>query len=399
MGIISNFVNAIKPRLVAIFGGFGMSFSPWARDAYEQETVRAIIDCIATHASKAEALHVVLDDQGRIKETKRNSEYARLFNLEPNPLMTGFDFKYKLVAQLQDKTTALAYIKWTDGKPEMIMPIQYTDFQFREIVGGGYAVEFVDAYDGKSYVLSIDDVVVLRKFYNRSAVAGDGNGPIRNTLTMIKASDEGLTEALAVSNKIRGILKQKKSMLSPEDVSKGTDDFAERFSRAAKEGGIIGVDSMEDFTPISTTAWSANASQIKAIRQNLFYFWRLNEAILTSDYTEAQWQAFYEGVIEPILTMMSEAFTRAIFTQEQIEEGNRIIFSSSAMLNASMQTKVNLITNTKEIGVLTLNEQRQLLGLPPIEGGDTRYFSLNYINEKDASKHQTGSDPKKDEGE
>ena len=397
MGIFSQFFDFFRPKVQVYFGPSGRS-SPWNREAYEQETVRAIIDCIASHTAKSQAMHVIEDKQGRIKEIKRSSPYARLLNQQPNTLMSGFDLKYKLVAQLEDKTTAMAFIKWDGLTPKAIIPVQYSNFEFFGIKGGGYAVRFVDETDWKEYILNVEDVVILRKFFNHHPIAGDGNQPINNTLTMIKASDEGLTEALTVANKVRGLLKQKKAMLAPEDVKKSTDDFVNRFKTAAKEGGIIGVDSMEDFTPLNVTPWSTNAAQMREIRENLFYYWRISEPILKSSYTSDQWQAFYESVIEPILIQMGQAFTNACFTQREKDVGNRIIFTSSAMINASTSEKVQLVNATREIGLMTTNEQRELFGLPPVEGGDERIISLNYIKQSDMSKYQTGQEPQEDPG-
>lgn len=397
MGIFSQFFDFFRPKVQVYFGPSGRS-SPWNREAYEQETVRAIIDCIASHTAKSQAMHVIEDKQGRIKEIKRSSPYAKLLNQQPNTLMSGFDLKYKLVAQLEDKTTAMAFIKWDGLTPKAIIPVQYSNFEFFGIKGGGYAVRFVDETDWKEYILNVEDVVILRKFFNHHPIAGDGNQPINNTLTMIKASDEGLTEALTVANKVRGLLKQKKAMLAPEDVKKSTDDFVNRFKTAAKEGGIIGVDSMEDFTPLNVTPWSTNAAQMREIRENLFYYWRISELILKSSYTSDQWQAFYESVIEPILIQMGQAFTNACFTQREKDVGNRIIFTSSAMINASTSEKVQLVNATREIGLMTTNEQRELFGLPPVEGGDERIISLNYIKQSDMSKYQTGQEPQEDPG-
>ncbi len=222
MGLFSKFFERIKTRFLSI-GSYYSRSSPWNKDLYEQETVRAIIDCIATHAAKAEAMHVVVDENGRIKEIKRRSPYARLLNMQPNALMTGFDLKYKLITQREHKTTALAYISWTTSGnmviPESIIPISYSNFEFLPVEGGGYAVKFTD-YEGRQYTLWVEEIVILRKFYNSYDVSGEGNNPIYNTLDMIKASDEGLIEALSVSNKVRGLLKQKKAMLDSADVER-----------------------------------------------------------------------------------------------------------------------------------------------------------------------------------
>lgn len=389
MGLFSSFFqkSRAKPRA---YCGFEARSTPFNRELYEQETVRAIIDCIASHAAKAEAMHIVVDENDRVKEIKRSSPYARLLNRQPNPLMSGYDLKYKLVTQMEDKTTALAYIKWNGNQPEAILPVNYTDFEFYPVEGGGYAVEFT-SFDGEQTLLPVEDVVILRRFFNTREVAGDGNAPVYNTLSMIKASDEGLTEALNVSNKVRGILSQKKAMLAGDDVKKSTEEFTRRFEEAARKGGIVGLDSMEEFTPLSVSPWSANAAQMKEIRSNLFYYWRISEPILTSNYTESQWQAFYESVIEPILIQMGQAFTNACFTPREIGCGNRIIFNTSVLLNASMQTKVNLLQNSKEIGLFTNNELRELFGYSPVEGGDERVVSLNYIKGSDQSSYQVGA--------
>lgn len=393
MGFFADLAGLFRPMKTKMYLGPGARSRPWTKEVWEQETVRGIIDCIATHAAKAKAMHVVVDKQDRIREIKRNSSYVKLLNQRPNAIMSGYDLKYKLVAQLQEKTTALAFIKWDGLTPTAIVPIQYRYFEFYGMEGGGYAVQFTDETDGQEYTLNVEDVVILRKFFNHHPLAGDGNEPIYNTLSMIKASDEGLTEALTVANKVRGLLKQKKSMLAPTDVEKSTADFVTRFQKAAKEGGVVGVDAAEDFVPMNVTPWSTNAAQMKETRANLWYFWRVSEPILTASYTSDQWQAFYESVLEPILEMMGEAFTNVCFTQRERDVGNRIIFSPSTLISASMAEKVQLVSATREIGLMTTNEQRELFNLLPVEGGDVRVLSLNYIKETDMTKYQTGEDP------
>ena len=61
-------------------------------------------------------------------------------------------------------------------------------------------------------------------------------------------------------------------------------------------------------------------------------------------------------------------------------------------MSASMQTRINLLDATRETGELTPNERRELMGYPPVEGGDERQVSLNYVKAKDQSKYQTGDE-------
>jgi HK97 family phage portal protein len=387
MGFWSDLFGKVKVKTVYLWGRTA-GRARYDKALYEQALVRSIIDCIASHVAKAEALHVVLDDKGRIKEFKRNSPYSKLLNLQANSVMTGFDFKYKVATHREENTTALVYIKWAGMQPEAFIPIAYDHFEFVPIKGGGWAVHFT--YDSEPYDLNLEDVVILRKFYNRNEVAGDGNSAVYPALDMDKASNEGLMEALTVSNKVRGLLKQKKAMLDSDDVEKNTNNFVARFEKAAKEGGIVGVDSMEEYTSLDVTPFSANATQMKELRENIMRYWRISDAILTSKYSEDDWQAFYESVIEPFLIQMGQAFTNACFTTTEKNHGNRIIFYTAALMHTSPKTKINILRETKETGELTKNERRELLGYPPVEDGDDFQVSLNYVKGKDQSKYQTG---------
>lgn len=402
MGIFTKLFQSIHTKFVLWGGvsGRGAASASWNKDAYEQETVRAIVDTIATAAAMGKAKHVILDSEGRVKDIKWNSPYTKLLNQTPNSLMTGFDLKYKLVTHMETRTTALCYVEWrTSGNqvvPTAFIPIDYARFQIREIVGGGYAVEF-DDWEGTRRYLNVEDVVILRKFYNSREVSGDGNGPLENTLSMIKASDEGFMEALAVSNKVRGLMKIKKAMLDPEDVKKSQQDFSDRFKSAAEKGGVVAVDSTEEYTPISVTAYTANSSQMRTVRENLFLFFRTGEEIVKNTASADARKGWLDSVIVPIWAMMGQAFTNGCFTQRELDMGNRIIFTGDLMSGSSDQTKLNLIASVKELGVLSANEIREMFGMGPIEGGDTRQVSLNYTKADEQSQYQLGAEAPADD--
>lgn len=387
MGIFSKLFQNIKVKS-ADYYGYSAGSAPFGKDLYEQETVRAIIDCIATHAAKSQVQHVIINSDGRIKEIKHNSPYAKLLNQSPNQFMSGYDFKYKLITQLQCRNTAMAYIKWNGSEPEYILPVNYSNFQIYRIAGSnGYAVQFTDN-SGESFTLNTDDVVFLRKFYNQYDISGDGNSCIYNSLDMVKASDEGFIESLSVANKVRGVHKHKKAMLDMNDVEKSQKQFAERFEKAAKNGGIISIDSQEDYIPLNVSSYSANSAQMNTVRNNLFTYWRTSESIVKSDYTEQQGMAWYESVIDPICEMMSESFTNACFTKREKDVGNRLIFNSGFLTGTSYDTRIKMLEAVREKGTLTDNEERALIGYPPVEGGDVRHISLNYVNADKQEEYQ-----------
>ena len=50
---------------------------------------------------------------------------------------------------------------------------------------------------------------------------------------------------------------------------------------------------------------------------------------------------------------------------------------------------MNILNYTRETGDLTTNERRELMGYPPVEGGDKRQISLNYVSNKNQENYQT----------
>ena len=396
MGWLSKFFNLFRPKTASSLTTYtfrGGRSGRYYFDAWEQDTFRAIVDCIATHAAKGKIRHVRLDSNGQTKNVIHNSEYAKLLNIKPNPIMSAYEFKYWFFAQLETKGTAVAYIKWSiDGSrviPEMIFPVSYSTLDIRELIGGGYAIEF-DDYEGTHRFLPLEDCIIVRKFYNNNLATGDSNSPIYAVLDMEHASDEGFVESLKTANKIRGIHKHKLAVLDPDDVKKNAQEFESRFKDAAENGGIISVDSMEDFVPLNLTNYAANATQMRETTNRIYTYMRTPEEIVQSKYSEHVGQAWYESVIEPLWDALSEALTNACFTQTEKNFGNRLVISGGVMMGTSLQTRINIISQSKEIGILTINEQRELLGYPPVKGGDIRQVSLNYINADDQSEYQNG---------
>lgn len=386
MGIFSKFFRTIKVKFQSYFG-YQMTAAPFDREAWYHDTFRATVDAIATHASKGQFKAIVMDKDGRIKEVVHNDPMVRLLNLRPNPVMTATEFKYRMVAALETKTTAVAYIKWEGEKPVAVYPVDYTGFEIREVQGGGLAIQFRD-FEGEETVLSLQDCVIIRKFYNDRLASGDGNEPVYKILNMSKASDEGFINALTVANKIRGLVKQKKAMLDPVDVTASQEDFARRFEAAAQSGGIIAMDSLEDFKEVTMNPWAATATQMREINNRIYGYLRTSEKIVQNTYSEQEGMAWYEGKIEPIWAMMAEAFTTAYFSKHEIECGNCLIISGGILMGTSIETRVRVLAETKLTGDLTTNERRELLGFQPVADGDKRQVSLNFIDSDKQEKYQ-----------
>ena len=93
-----------------------------------------------------------------------------------------------------------------------------------------------------------------------------------------------------------------------------------------------------------------------------------------------------------IKLQLGEAFSLGLLTHNQLKNGEEIIFFSERLQYASWTTKVGAIEKLMGLGIMSLNESRAILGLEPVEGGDKRLQSLNYVDASKANKYQVDED-------
>ena len=125
----------------------------------------------------------------------------------------------------------------------------------------------------------------------------------------------------------------------------------------------------------------------------------MSKAVFNNSYNENEFNSFYESTIEPLAIQLSECFSNGLLTVNELERGEEILFFSERLQYASWNTKVGAIEKLMGLGIMSLNESRALLGLEPLEGGNKRLQSLNYVDADKANKYQVGEDSSKEDKE
>jgi hypothetical protein len=209
------------------------------------------------------------------------------------------------------------------------------------------------------------------------------------TLELINTTNQGLVNAVKSSASLRGLLKFS-AMLRPEDMKAQRDAFITDYLDITNNGGIAATDAKAEYVPLSSDPKMIDAKQMELIEDKIYKYFNVNAAIVKSDYTEQQWNAFYESVIEPIAVQLSLEFTSKVFTDREQGWGNEIMFESNRLQYASNQTKVLLVQTLMDRGLMSMNEAREIFNLAPIEEGDKRIISLNFVDASIANQYQIG---------
>ena len=232
--------------------------------------------------------------------------------------------------------------------------------------------------NGKRVTYPYSDIIHIRQDFNDNDVFGTSpKEALLPLMNIVSTSDQGIVNAIKNGGVIRWLLKFT-GALRPEDIVQKTNEFVEQFLDIGNGTGAAGVDSKCEAQQIDPKDYVPNASQTDRTTTRIYNFFNTNEHVIQSNYNEDEWNAYYESEIEPLAMQLSNEFTRKIFSRRERGFGNRIVFNANNLQYASMQTKLGLQAMVDR-GAMTPNEWREILNLPPVEGGDEPLRRLDTV--------------------
>ncbi|MBU7320284.1 phage portal protein [Paenibacillus oleatilyticus] len=383
-------------RYVKMMNGELPVFSQFGENIYASDLVQMAVDCIATEISKLQPKHIRTDNGGM--QTIPASDINRLFKYAPNPLMTTRDFLEKVTWLLFLNYNAFVYpmfelVKEASGMRRIytgFYPLQPTQVEFIEDENGKLFVR-MQFRAGDSYTLPYADVIHLRKKFSVNDIMGGGRTGQPDNEALLKMLEidhnvvKGVDRAVQTSLLIRGILKINTMM---DDA--GQQAERKRFEQAIRssESGILPLDLKGEYIDLKPDPKLLDKDTLALIESRILRWYGVSLAILSGDYTDEQYQAFYERVLEPIVVGFGQAFSRTLFTDRELSVGNEIVFYQRDMQYMSMKSKLELLKIAGEQGLLQDNQKLALLGYPPVEGGERVTQSLNYIDKSIINQYQ-----------
>ena len=369
MGLFKNFFNK-NPSTTRfeMVTEKGNGYYAWDGKLYRSDIVRSCIRPKAKAIGKLVAKHVRNNTQEGFKVNPE--PYIRFLLEDPNPYMSGQMLQEKLATQLELNNNAFVYIHRDDnGYPTELYPIPALNAEAIYDRFGYLYLKFV-LQNGKIVTFPYSDIIHIRQDFNDNDIFGESPASaLTSLMDVVNTVDQGVIKAVKNSNVIRWLLKYTNS-LRPEDIKKNTEDFVNNYlSTESTTIGAAATDAKADATQITPHDFVPNAIQMDKTTQRIYSFFGTNQKIVQSEYTEDDWNAYYEGIVEPLATQMSNEYTRKLFTRRERGFGNKIIFEASSLQYASMKTKLGLLQMVDR-GAMTPNEWREVLNLGPIEGGD-----------------------------
>lgn len=266
-------------------------FTGWQSDVY-----RAAVDAIARNASKLRISHVVsYSGQRKQGDTQLN----RILQVRPNPYMSAADWLYKTTTSYYVNNNAFSFLqKDVRGNTVGIWPMVPLQMEFVTDASNILYCRFIFA-GSRTVIMPYTDVFHIRRHFHGNDLLGGSNVPIIPALDLANVQNEGMTQAIKAGANVRGILRYTQ-VLSPEKLKQEQEAFITDYLSIANQSGIVCLDSKAEYMPLNSSPIVIDERQLAAVETKIYKYLGISPEIVSSNYTEDQFSAFLESVLEPL---------------------------------------------------------------------------------------------------
>lgn len=368
---------------------YAPAFSSWDGAMYEQELVRSCIHAFATACMKLEP-HI---------KGASNPAIVKAFHTTPNPHMTWSAFLYRIATIYEvDCNVAIVPIFDKRGQKIGLYPLKFNLCELVDYHGEMWAKFHLPA--GDTYVIETANVCMISKYQYESDYFGTKNS-FSATMRLLRAQSEAEENAIKIGSKIL-FIGQSSGMVREEDLKNKRDRFVEDNLINNKTGLMVYDATFNSVTPVTHKPYTISDAEMKRIDEHVYSYFGCTSEVLQNRLTEEIWDGYYEGKVEPFAIQLSDGLNKMLFSSRELIN-NRVMFSSNRLQFMSAASKRNMVRDMADRGVININEAREILQLPPLEGDYERLGNMyivrgEYVDMKSLPTAEKDDSPDKDPG-
>lgn len=360
-----------------MLNGYSPVFTNAPESIYEMELTRAAIHSFANFCGKLKP---------EITGTARQN-LSKTLLFKPNPFQDTYKFLYRLATILMVNNTAFVCpIEDDFGRLVGYYPLLPQNCEVIDVGGKPY-LRYSFA-TGQKAAVELKKVGILTRFQYSNDFFGADNRAFNPTMQLIHTNNQGIINGVKNSAAIRFLAKIA-NLFDAEDIKKERERFTKDNLSADNQSGMIIYDNkFSEVKQVDSKPFTINANQMMQIKENVFDYFGVSEGIIQNKYSEDEWNAFYEGAIEPFALQLSLVMTNMTFTEHQISCGNSIIFTANRMQYASNQTKLSISTQLFDRGLINRNAVMDIWNMAHVENGDKYYIRKEYTEVSQLGKEE-----------
>ena len=360
----------------------------WYGSIYENSLVRSAIEAKARHISK---LKIELQGSAKPKLKARLKHY-------PNPWMTWAQFLARC-STILDCTNNLFIVPVRDEKTfETIgfFPVLPERVKLVEDKKGKLWLKY--KFVSNTYgAVKFDECAYLVKHQYKSDLFGEDNTALKSTMDLIAVQESSIKNAVQNSNNYRFIA-EVSNYTDPEDLSEERKRFtAYNLKGEDTDGVLLFPNTYTNVKEVTNKYYTVDTEQMNYIKTNVYDYFGINEDVIQGKATSEQLDAFFNLAIEPFAIALSEAMSRAIYTDEERSYGNHVYVNANRLQYMSVNEKVAMAQQLGDRGILTINEIRELFNYEALPDGDVAVIRGEYYTLQDKLGEQPTTEEESEE--
>lgn len=323
---------------------------------YTSSFMQAVNLFIAREFSKLSIQHRVYiqqPDGNYLTKDKLGSDIYETLNFSPNGMKNNTEWKREIAKRLATGSTV--YLK----------PI-------RRKSGSGSLLSELLFVDSSEYAKNPDDILVVTSPISVSQNASLYDSILTNIGTQLNS------KRLRGFLKINGVIDSKNQNFKDKAMEQLT-----LMQEVSDYNGLGVLDAKSDVVELQKDYSTIDPEVMKVIKSEILSGYGISEKLLSGEYTESDYQHFFDNVLAPIISEFEKELTYKLLTNNaRINNGEkqsfeRIVISIDVFKFASVSDLIKLAVANTNGAYMTVNEVRQMFGRDPIEGGDVFRTNLN----------------------
>ena len=314
------------------------------------------------------------------KEKDKSNPLYRLLHTQTNSWQSSFEFRELMNLHCCLYGSAFAEVVRIGNVVKELVPLHPSRVRVERVEGGRLRYTFTDPRTGQRTVYPQENIFHLKWLSSDGITAFSPVALARDAIKLARACE--LHGIGFFANSARpGVVLETEHSIPPE----AQERLREAWQRVHRGGANNGVTAILPNGLKAHELGSTNTdSQYLELRNfqllEIGRIFRVPPHLLgdlsraTFSNIEQQSMDFLQYSILPWIRRWESALQLALFADE---EDTAAEFDVRGLLRADSPTRAQFYQTTMNLGIYSLNEVRELENLQPIEGGETRFVTLN----------------------
>lgn len=369
--------------------GFGMKPDRlYIRPVSEKSIINTIINRFAVDCASINMKHVRLDEQGRYLETI-DSKFNNCLTVEANIDQTGRALLEDIVASMLDEGVIAVVPTDTTANPKYTSSYDILEMRVGRIIQWYPEYVQVRLYNESTgqrqdVTLPKNQVAIIENpFYQIMNSPNSTMQRLRRKLALLDTVDE--QNASKKLNMIIQLPYSVKNETRRKEAEKRRADMEKQL--AESKYGVAYMDGTEKVTQINRALDTGLQEQVEYLTNLLLTQLGVTLEILNGTANSDAMTNYYNRIIEPIMTAISEEFVRKFLTPTARTQRQSVQFFRDPFKLVPVDKMADLADKFTRNEILTSNEVRQIVGMLPSQDPSADELRNKNISASDEEQH------------